>query len=35
MVMTRVKTKDLKMVVERWGGDCELRERATEVFWQI
>ena len=26
MAATRVKTKDLKMVVERGGGDCELRE---------
>ena len=26
MEATRVKTKYLKMVVERGGGDCELRE---------
>ena len=26
MAVTCVKTKDLKMVVERGGGDCELRE---------
>ena len=26
MEATHVKTKDLKMVVERGGGDCELRE---------